>query len=1229
MEPLSSFGISIAAGIALDIYNKSQGTVKKEIIKAFEAALTSWCVNADIRERKRNEIKTILNKFIAEPELLADINTQSPELNSFFENFDEALARHSAAYNYIKEVKDLERFRKEVSFLSSIKDTVEDTNRKLTDFIEHNLPESSKLLEEEWKRQLLIYKESISNFKPKTALNLLLKLEESFVLNNVKPTDSLLSSIEFLKAQCYELTDKANEMYQCYIKANLLNSVTIQIKEKACYSYAKIEEKEKSNILINEILKYDEFNSVAWAVKIILDEGKNLESHILETPPIVRTDWNFKRLVYLNVLNEVDYVQQMEIFNKYEFLTECYDEEPLTFSNYKKALFVIEITLSRLLSAPFIEFTRNQTDDISFTKYTNKILGHFLKEMSESELLSNYKTVEFCYYFTEFVLTENRESVLKMKLLYTEINKHDISLLMMLANSLQLIGEIDDAITLIDKQETKFTETILLEAFCYLKKSDIENYIRVSKEFLNSISNIDLNLSGSILNIPLTLYQNNMISAIELSDIINKDFETEELRKLVTSFIQILKKENIEDSIKVLQSIEDEIFKLEYVIKFYIPYSYFILEKWDLAILSFKKYIYTDKQSRDLFFYILALEKSLSNHVELLELLATWRNCFSFNEELLRIEADICRQLPDWNRCLIISEKYLSRHPSDESFLVLKLISLNESDIKDKNKKIEEIAEVLKDFDFKFYGHIQPVCRVLIENKFYQIALDILYKKAIDIGNIQARMDYFLATTQMPKGYLQEKEIVELNSYVKFSLEKEIKFLKIQEGNSLAEKLLGLKIGDKVIIERPMVKTIDAIYILRIMDKYLSLHDEILEYVKSNPYAGFPMQSFEFKDTSPEGLNKTFIELFGAEGTIQKDMQEDTFKKYYNFNLSFTEIIIQIYRSNFLGGYFNLISFKDGITQIPMVYYPENLLTGYIEIVIDFSSLLILHQISREHKIVFTHKFLIAKGVVEYIRAFLKKERLEPVEKMSINITLDGVTADKLPEEASKSNVVYLERLLEWIDLSCIETIVASKLDLIRKLGGKIENETFMNLIIENISLVMEKGNRIIMTDDSIYFKFFPIQSRKTISSELYVKSTMQGNERCFIEFVKNKYIGHTFQLNILLQEFNKKLKDQPNNFTHCISNTALRLIPSNHTIFTIVGFLKQIAMNPLLTNESFKQESINALVNLLKGQSEEKPYRITELVLRKEFKLLGTKFDLVMESYYRALVILGISPVG
>ncbi len=1227
MEPLSSFAISLAAGIALDIYNKSQGTVKNELKSAFNKALKLWCRNSDIRERKRNQLKIKLQKYLSSPEELINIPDTDSELNTFLKKYEQALAQFPAAFNYIKEIKVLERFKIEVSFLSSIKDTVEDTNKKLTEYIESNLPQK---LEEEWKRQISVYKESIIKFKPKTALNLILKLEESFSTNDIKPSDILLSSIEFLKAQCYELIGEAQDMYKSYIKANNLNSSSILLKEKACYSYAKIVETKKSNDLIVEILSYDEYNSVAWAVKILNGLDKNLEELILDTPETVREDWNFRRLVYLNTLtiNDSEYNHQIKVFEKYNFFQNNYTNEKLTLTTYKKALFEIEILLSRLLRAPYLDFIKNHVSDIKLIRHINNVLGHFLKQLEESEILANFKTIEFCFYYTDFVLNNNRESVIKMRDLYNDINRHDVSLLMITANSLQLIGEVNDALALLNGQEEKFIESIHLEAYCYLKKSDILNYLKSTKEIFSKSKRIDLISCESILSVPVTLNLHNALHEIEASDFTDdKEFEFDFLKVLITSFIKILKKQVGEDEIAVLQSVEDDILQIDSTIRFYIPYSYFLLEKYDLAIASFEKYVSKEKESRDLFYYLLSLEKSVSKHEELLENLQNWRIKFSFNEELLRIEADLCRQLPDWNRCLSISEYFLSKHKQEESFLTLELISLNELSHKNNKQRIEELAYIFKDHDFKFHRHLTIVSRILIENGFHEIALNILYKKAKNSGTVQARMDYFFATTQMPESIINEGEVITIGSYVKYSLEGNIKFIEIEAGNELAEKLVGHKTGDIIQIERPFVKSIDSIQVLRIMDKYLCLHDEILEEVKSNPYAGFPMQSFEIDSSTPESITETFVKLFGADGSLQKKRQDDVFQKYYSFNLSFTEIIIQNYHSDYLGGYFSLINLKDGITQIPMLYYPQEIPIETSEFIIDFSSLLIFHQISREHKITLKHKFIIAKGVVEYIRLMLRKEKSEPGEKMSLNITLEGATPNIIPENASESNIVYLEKLLQWIDENCIVTIVTSKLDVIRKLSGKIENETFMNITIENVSLTMEKENRILITDDSVYFKFYPIRSGKTISSELYVKSTI-ANEACFIEFIRNKYIGHTFELKFLLQEFNKKLKDQPNSYSHCMNNTALRLVPNKYTIFTIISFLKQISMNPLLSNELLKQEATNAFVNLLKGQEEIKPFRITAMLINREFRLMGTKLDLIMGSFENALIILGMGKI-
>jgi len=63
--------------------------------------------------------------------------------------------------------------------------------------------------------------------------------------------------------------------------------------------------------------------------------------------------------------------------------------------------------------------------------------------------------------------------------------------------------------------------------------------------------------------------------------------------------------------------------------------------------------------------------------------------------------------------------------------------------------------------------------------------------------------------------------------------------------------------------------------------------------------------------------------------------------------------------------------------------------------------------------------------------------------------------------------------------------------------------------------------------------------------------------------------------------------------------------------------------MNTLVSESLFIQEAVNAFVILLKGQQNVKLFTATEICIRKEFHLLGTKYDLIKECYDRAIKIL------
>jgi len=136
IEPISSFAISCAAGIALNIWSKSQQTVDKEVKKAFEQALKDWCPNSDIREYRKEELKKNFLKIAYKPESFSEDYKCYGEYEKFYIFFDKQLVQFQVAYNYISSIQDSERYKTEINILSEVRLTVSDTNEKVTEILD-------------------------------------------------------------------------------------------------------------------------------------------------------------------------------------------------------------------------------------------------------------------------------------------------------------------------------------------------------------------------------------------------------------------------------------------------------------------------------------------------------------------------------------------------------------------------------------------------------------------------------------------------------------------------------------------------------------------------------------------------------------------------------------------------------------------------------------------------------------------------------------------------------------------------------------------------------------------------------------------------------------------------------------------------------------------------------------------------------------------------------------
>lgn len=410
-----------------------------------------------------------------------------------------------------------------------------------------------------------------------------------------------------------------------------------------------------------------------------------------------------------------------------------------------------------------------------------------------------------------------------------------------------------------------------------------------------------------------------------------------------------------------------------------------------------------------------------------------------------------------------------------------------------------------------------------------------------------------------------------------------------------------------------------SIRVLRITDKYLYLHDKILEEAKQ-PLSGLPMEFFNFNSTDPEEMKKDFISLFGQQGEQEKLLRETAINNYYNRELSFTEVIIQAFRNEYLGGYTSLIYERSGILILPLPFYaslpqPANP-TNFI---IDFSSLAILYQIAKEHNISYPHKFLISVFTIDMIRQELRKIQIEPKSELSVVVTNKDIIKYQIPENAHQNNIIYLEGLLKWIQENCEAVVSHRVIDFKRNIDIEDKNENFIDYIL-NTLLVFEDKQGILLTDDFIYFKFNLAQIQFSMSTEQYIKNILGDEHPVLIEFIKNKYRGYTLTTKQLLEEFDKKMNSQDNYYTNCLENISMA------STMPCVKLVNAVTQSRLDINKQ-EIEIKNVFVNMFKnGPLSKEIIQYFEMLLFSELNYSQEKLNFVGQCLGNVYQTLGMT---
>lgn len=1029
-------------------------------------------------------------------------------------------------------------------------------------------------IEPQWKDRLHTYITTLEQFKPQTALSLLEALEKSFATSKQQPSNELYSQILYQKGICNRFLENKDETCQCFISAYTKNKLNIQIKEQAALSYFRIENTTKANELAKELLSENEYNIVAWYISFLSVKTDDFSS----IPEFVRQNIMFQNMLYnyFNVKKNFKCILLMKEFEMLPNITN-YNHQDITIANFDENIFYSNVFFAEYLQNYYFTFHTLNEGNIEILKILEVLFGKILSKIEGSELEKKYGKLFLLNAYVKYILVKDLKYISEIRNYYLKLESKNDILALLCANVLQLSGEIDFALEILNDSELEESNILFLRAFCYLKKNDKIQYKKAIQGWINSIDKIDKYVTDNYLASIFTLKDISETDELNLSDFIqNKNFENQQLKTLIETIVKSLIKQEL-DSYQLLDLNELASDIQQPKLLLYIADTYYYCRKYELAIDLYKKFVDRNIENRQLFFYIHSLYIAKKDSDELLTLLEKWRLNFSFQANLLRLEADLCVILHDWNRCLQICNTYLDKYNQDEAFLSLKLKCLDAINEDWCDNEIKLIAIFFKDYAFSIDQNILIVANILVSRGYFVEGIEILYKYS-DKRNV--RSAYLLAAliySQKTQNRELLKEFYEITDgcFVKYESNGEINFFEMDKKNSdnLYDELLGHKLGDVISIKRMSSKDY-SIRILRIMDKYLCLHDKIFEEAKQ-PLSGLPMESFNINSTDPEKMKQDFISLFGQQGEQEKLFRETAINSYYKGELSFTEVIIQAFRNEYLAGYTSLIYEHSGISIIPLPFYKSKIkLVDTTNYIIDFSSLSILYQIAKEHNITYPHKFLISRFIIDIIKQNLRTIQSEPKSELSIVVTNEEIIKYQIPENVYQNNIIYLEGLLEWIKENCEAVVSPRVIDFKRNIED--EKEDFIDYVLNTV-LVFEDKRCILLTDDFVYFKFNLAQIQYSMSTEQYIKSILGDQHPALIEFIKNKYIGFTFSEKQLLDEFDKKIKSQNNYYTNCLENISMHCAPQ------CVKLVNKITQSQLDMNKQgieIKKIFINMLKN-------------------------------------------------
>jgi hypothetical protein len=1158
------------------------------------------------------------DKYQLDPDSIQDALAKNPnivkpsieEIRDFFRLFDETIEEDEK----LKQL-EIKEFHEETLF--DVYGKVE----QILDLLENHLVEVVGLLEEEYKESINECLEELNDLRPYSALKRLNTLESRVDANNKHISKKLKANLFYIKGLCYETIGESEKSFETFISAYKQEPDIISYKQKACLSYYGLKD-DKYKILKKEIEEQYDYNIICWSIEAI-NKG-SIDFIKDEIPNNVIGKNYFKRLVFRHLLKSNSSINRELLIDAIR-IDSISRELPnvVAYNNFHHWVFLLELAVEDCFTHTFISFFGpiEKNEYVIFFYELSKVLYN---KIAGSEIEEQYSKILFYYYWLECEVNITSDLLFELEKVYKKLENPNNFDVLLFANVLQKKGKYDKALDVIKNAPDGIDEHLTNLKTCFLINSSGSGIDTAIYEYLESIVTIKDNNIESVLNYILYGFDTKILDLDRLIYWTENVMVSETFyREILAILVQSIYNTSFDCTIDIIKTLESSISK-KTSLYYYLGVIYYELGFYEECVNFIGIYVNKEIESKALILYIRALYATKnSRQIELLNLLQKWRQHFSFNSYFCKIEIELRHLLKDWDRILNISELGYKKIPNDEYFFFYYIMSLA---FLRKEEELKRRIPFIEEFPFHNSDNALSVADILLTRNYEKEALEIVYQKAKNKNNTKARINYFLLSTRISENLFISYDFVKLGRYVKYEINKDEKTFYLDEESleefSFLRESIGKRVRDSFTIQSSITSKFTFVKVLRVMNKYLSLGDEISNEGK-NPFTSLPLESFEFKDLTKEGIERTFIENFGPLENEKKEHTQEKFNAYYQYEITLSELVRSNFEGSYIDAYLYLTSHEsNGFCVMPIGYQRSIESFDNLNLVLDFSSGLLLFGLEDELKIKVNKKFIIPRSLISIIDLYIYQSKHQSSE-LRLSIQKGKLIPRHYPKDYYKNRVDFLKKIKKWfLDNSEIIT-PEEKLNLVRSTYEEKEVTPLLEYFLD-ISILSQRENYLLISDDLIFGKALNVKE-KIFSTENYLITNFPDRKNKLLEFLlKKKYLGLTLDEDVLYSAYiNQNLEDQNFIYFYAKRNITLGISFSKKNVIIIIKYLKLLALKSItVTYEVYKMMATDIIVMAMSNFVNESFYDLFRSTINKEFLLMGKYKNIIDLAFLDALYI-------